>query len=59
MEAKGNNYFNNKLNSKIELIDSFKLPIEKSDRTIYKIIRKGIIERKYPRSIKEIRNSPL
>ena len=60
-EEEKNKYFNalNKLNSKIIFIDKFKLPIEDSERTIYKFARNGIIEKKYPRSIKEIKNNPL
>lgn len=48
-----------KLNSKVLLINSFKLPYENSDRTIYKIQRNGKIEKKYPRNIQFIKNNPL
>lgn len=48
-----------KLNSKILLIDNFKLPFENSDRTIYKIKRNGKLEKKYPRNIQIIKNNPL
>ncbi len=48
-----------KLNSKILLIDNFKLPFENSDRTIYKIQRNGKLEKKYPRNIQIIKNNPL
>ena len=47
-----------KLNSKILLIDNFKLPFENSDRTIYKIQRNGKLEKKYPRNIQIIKNKP-
>ena len=39
------------LNSEIIEINHFKLPIEDSDRTIYKIVKKGKINNKYPRTL--------
>lgn len=47
------------LNSDIIQIESFILPIENSERTIYKIIRKGKISGKYPRKPSEIKKNPL
>ena len=47
------------LNSEIIEINHFKLPIEDSDRTIYKIVKKGKINNKYPRNPSEIKKNML
>lgn len=49
----------NILKSSIVLIESFKLPYENSNRTIYKIKKIGKIEKKYPRNNQKIKNNPL
>ena len=49
----------NILKSSIVLIESFKLPYENSNRTIYKIKKIGKIEKKYPRKNQKIKNNPL
>lgn len=47
------------LNSKVEEIISFKLPIENSDRTIYKIKKIEKTNNKYPRKPNEIKKNML
>lgn len=47
------------LNSEIVDMIKFKLPKENSDRTIYKIIRNGKINGKYPRKNSEIKKNML
>lgn len=47
------------LNSKIEDIVIFDLPIEKSQRSLIKIVKNGIISQKYPRSFNEIKKKHL
>ena len=47
------------LNSKIEDVVIFDLPIEKSQRSLIKIEKKGIISQKYPRSFNEIKKKHL
>jgi len=47
------------LNSRIEKIEEFFLPIEESTRTLIKIRREGHIDYKYPRSFKETKKKPL
>lgn len=56
-----NNYKNalKILKSEIIKIEKFKLPIEDSDRTIYKIRKNGKIKRKYPRNPSEIKKNML
>ena len=49
----------NLLNSKIEQITTFFLPIEKSKRTLIKIRKIDYINKKYPRHFKEIIKKPL
>lgn len=48
-----------KLDSKIEEIIEFKLPIEESQRTIIKIKKLKPTNKKYPRKYSEIKNKPL
>jgi 16S rRNA (guanine527-N7)-methyltransferase len=47
------------LNSKIEGIKTFILPIEESNRTLIKIKKMKINDKKYPREFKEIKKKPL
>lgn len=47
------------LNSEVEEIKEFKLPIENSDRTIYKIKKTSKINGKYPRKPSEIKKNML
>lgn len=47
------------LNSKIEKIDKFFLPIENSSRTIIKIKKIDTIDKKYPRNFDKIKANPL
>lgn len=47
------------LSSGIEKIKVFSLPIEASNRTLIKIKKENIIEKKYPREFKEIKRKPL
>ena len=47
------------LDSEIIEINKFKLPIEHSERTIYKIVKKGKINDKYPRNPSEIKKNML
>ena len=47
------------LNSEIIEINKFKLPIEDSDRTIYRIRKKGKINGKFPRKPSEIKKNML
>ena len=47
------------MNSKIEDIISFNLPIENSIRNIIKIKKLGNSKKKYPRDYKQIKNMPL
>ena len=56
------NSYNNALkvlNSEVEDIISFKLPIENSDRTIYKIKKIAKTNKKYPRNPSEIKKNTL
>ena len=48
-----------KLNSKIERIEKFNLPIEESTRTLIKIKKLKPTSKKYPRKNNEIKNRPL
>jgi 16S rRNA (guanine527-N7)-methyltransferase len=47
------------LDSEIEKIDTFSLPIEGSMRTLIKIKKVKITNQKYPREFKEIKRKPL
>ena len=47
------------LKSVVEDIKKFKLPIENSDRTIYKIKKSSKINGKYPRKPSEIKKNML
>lgn len=47
------------LNSEISEIKQFLLPYEESQRTLIKIKKKDIIDKKYPRDFKEIKRKPL
>ena len=47
------------LNSEVKEIKEFKLPIENSDRTIYKIIKISKTNGKYPRKPSEIKKNEL
>jgi 16S rRNA (guanine527-N7)-methyltransferase len=47
------------LNSEIEEIKIFNLPIENSNRTLIKIKKYDIVSKKYPRQFKEIKRKPL
>ena len=49
----------NKLNSNIEIWEIFKLPIENSIRTILKIKKNKITDKKFPRKYSEIKKHPL
>ena len=49
----------NKLNSNIEIWEIFKLPIENSIRTILKIKKNKITDKKFPRKYSEIKKRPL
>lgn len=46
-----------KLDSKIDLIDEFELPVEKSKRTLVKVKKTKETNKKYPRSIDKIKNN--
>lgn len=49
----------NTLGSEISKIDTFSLPIEDSIRTLIKIKKLKITDKKYPRDFKEIKRKPL
>ncbi|MFA5408001.1 MAG: 16S rRNA (guanine(527)-N(7))-methyltransferase RsmG [Bacilli bacterium] len=48
-----------KLNSEIELVKTFMLPIEESMRTFIVIKKTKITDKRYPREFKEIKRKPL
>jgi len=47
------------LNSKIDEIKTFSLPFEDSIRTLIRIKKERLIDKKYPRDFKEIKRKPL
>ncbi len=49
----------NILGMEVEKEEKFLLPIEQSSRTILKVKKRKVTDKKYPRSFKEIKNKPL
>lgn len=47
------------LSSKIEIIDNFLLPVEKSNRTLIKVKKEAKTSSKYPRKFADIKKKPL